>query len=235
MHRSYSAGRFSGPFLYLFLILLLSSFTAKNQDTVAIYEDIGPEGLKAYAAAIGLDECPDLARISSIVTQSRSILEVGGGYGRVIQGVLQKAAPDRCIALEQAENNYAYLCSRFKDNPKVQVIKQSLFEYNTPDRFDLVLWMWSGYADLNYTEQTAALRKVGGMMNDKGILVIDLPEGSEDQCWLMTLPSGLIYTGHLPSEARLSKDAELAGFASVQAQTYSTCKGSERRLYIIQR
>lgn len=230
-------------FLLIFIAYFQCMQASCNVDTLPIYDDIGPAGLKIYAEVVGLQDCPDLAPLATYIKPASTILEIGGGYGRIVEGLL-KAYPNKSIiVLEQAENNYAHLSKIFNSQEKVKVLKNSIMDYEgAPQSLDVALWMWSGYADLNFSEQKLALNKLFNLLKPSGLLAIDLPDGldgalatNQGEIWYMVLPSGKRYEGHIPYPNTMNNDARAAGFETLETIKYTTPNHSDRVIYLLKR
>lgn len=222
-------------------LLLLFLFSTCVTTSPQFYHAIGPQALSEYASLCGLDQCPDLDSIEKTLENSQNILEIGGGYGRIIDKITQKYLSKQITAIEPAEANFKYLEEKFKTQPHIHLYQQNILEHSSQKPYDLVLWMWSGLADLDFKEQKDALHKIYALVGSQGTLVIDLPEmqaknsaqeNTQGTSWKVETPSGIIYQGYLPTEETLFLNGFAAGFSSVQKIPYTTPKKNKRILYL---
>ena len=201
---------------------------SSNDRNVSFYNAID---MRAFARSAGLDACPDLETMESALVPDRrqsKVLEVGAGYGRVARrlldtGYTQVFALERSTAATGIEEE---LSTPIADG-RLTVLKQDVRRFETHERFDLILWMFSGIADFSPWEQVAVLAKLASHLAPGGSLVLDLPpdvksnatrvEGKTQVIEIEGLPS---YHGTVPTGIEIQRWASGLGFSSVQRVGY---------------
>jgi hypothetical protein len=234
-----------------------------NKTNKKFYENLTSHAISdQFGKPAGLDTQVDVSILHEMgyFYEARTVLEIGAGDGRVIDGILKlTSAPDihthlgilkgrliatqKIYALERCDNFVEYLNERFRNNPKVDVIKCDLLIDEIP-RADLGLWMWSGIMEFSPEEQSKAIARIKERINE---LVIDLPltnansnlTSHNDRYGEIVTPSGTLH-GYNPSindllnYALSSKSKEnKAGekLNLIPIKQYKTPSGRDRIMY----
>jgi SAM-dependent methyltransferase len=128
-----------------------------NTDNKKFYEEISLETFENFAKLAGLDTGADLDQIQSYIDKASSILEIGAGYGRVIDLLLKRGYKGRLAAVERSSKFCQLLKTRFGD--KITLYEGDIRDLVIPEKFDLILWLWSGISDFNHEEQLNLLKR----------------------------------------------------------------------------
>ena len=86
-----------------------------NKNNLEFYEVLSADHMLEIAGKIGLHSAPDIREISSYVASSSSMLEVGVGYGRVIEHVL---SINKNIKFCGVDNQPSYISGLSSSYPK---------------------------------------------------------------------------------------------------------------------
>lgn len=149
--------------------MILSSWT--NSHNVDIYNKMPLDYFKKEAINGGLDNGCDVKAISKYVKSSRSILEVGAGYGRVLDYIIKDGFKGELIALEREPKLCRILKKQFK---RVDVICDDIIFFKIEKKFDLIIWLWAGLCEFSRSEQIFALANLIAHLDENGLLIFDL-------------------------------------------------------------
>jgi len=152
-----------------------------NSDNQSFYNELSISQFKNFARNSGLDNCEDLQEIFTNIVKSletiNTILEIGAGYGRVIEGLIASGFRGAIYALEYAEGKCEYLRNKFKSYPNVHIICSSITSFPkalVKIKFDLVLWLWSGISDFPVEVQRQIIKKIKPRMHSDSYFIIDV-------------------------------------------------------------
>lgn len=211
-----------------------------NASNNQFYESLKAEGLKYYAKEkAGLDTGCDLDMITSYLEAATSILEVGAGYGRVLDYILKNNFSAKVSAVERSQILFNFLKKKYKkeinlnyldiqDNSKIK------------KRFDLILFLWSGISEFSSKEQPNLIHRLSKLLKKKGKLIIDSisplnqpleVEKIGIQSYCINLDNIKINT-YVPTLSQIKTYANEAGLKSIEHITYNTNTGRKRVIYI---
>ncbi len=260
----------SRTLLFLFLCLQLPAFAvetdeekiervrscAQNFTFLEVsrhYDSIPPSYLDDLAAAKGLDSHKDLQNVSQhilpVITQpNSSILEIGVGNGRVLDWLLSHHLKAKYRGVELSEAQTDRLQEKYPDSKNVHIEKGNIVHFYDAQKFDLVLWMWSGFLELNPQEKLLALRSVAKSQNSGGKLILDIPTEIKGETIVEAanrfVSNPYVKEGYEPFYGHLVTDAELiqmttdAGYVLSSQIPYETWNGKEtikRRSFVFLR
>lgn len=118
----------------------------------------------------GLDDNADLKLIWPLIKHSNSILEVGAGYGRALEFLMNKNYQGKISALERSKKLFQTLLARYPEN--VHLFNESIQKFNT-GKYDAVLWLWAGVSDFSEDEQITTIGLLADLLEPGGQLIID--------------------------------------------------------------
>jgi SAM-dependent methyltransferase len=213
-----------------------------NGDNNAFYETIEAEGLKELAEKGGLATGCDLKALKPYWSKAHSILEVGAGYGRVIDYLLKHEFRGEITAIERCDAQFAYLKKRFQSNKKVHLLHADIkYLGDLGKNFDLILYMWCGILDFTYAEQCLVIKNLAKLLKKNGALAIDtLPDHivplktkkCAERLYKLEVNNASIYC-QLFTIQDMGNYAMEANFSNVLHVNYQTDTGREKLLYIL--
>ncbi len=142
-----------------------------NKDNIPLYNSMPIDVFYNIAASGDLDTGCDVALLSHYIEKANSILEVGGGYGRVLTHILNQGYSKNLCAIERTEKLARFLQSQFYGRAKI--FKSDILQFETTERFDLILWLWTGIAEFAKDEQEQAIAKLASLLTERGHIIID--------------------------------------------------------------
>jgi len=145
----------------------------KNDDNAQYYENLPNGTLQNFAKLGGLDTYCDLELIRPHIMQANSILEVAAGYGRVLDGLIQMGYQNKIVAIERCEKFYPLLKKYSEKNPAITTVHSDIRTFNPNEKFDLILWLWSGMCDFTREEQSSILKNLALQLHPKGIMILE--------------------------------------------------------------
>jgi SAM-dependent methyltransferase len=183
------------------------------------YEKIGEQRLVEVAKLAGLDTCCDVKLIQSLLKPEHAILEVGAGYGRVLNYLLSQGYHN-LSAIELSKNFCPLLRKRFAN--QITLFEHDLLseELPTEQKFDVVLWLWSGIGGFSKTEQIIAFKKNYALLKPNGKLIVDEVPASEQS--LLKLSS---------CNVLIDKKNYLISYDDIQYQGYSNTKLKDEAIH----
>ncbi len=215
-----------------------------NKDNNAFYEAVKADGLKELARKAGLVSGCDMKVLTPYWTKAESILEVGAGYGRVIDYLLEHQFKGTITAVERCNTLFDHLETQFGEHKNVHLVHQDILELDIDNigSFDLVLMLWSGLADFLPKEQRLVFKKLGILCAKMGKCIIDtlpefiIPLNSDSTCdqrtYKQQINNATIFTYSI-SLAEVKKTARLARFYNIWHENYYTETNRKRILHIL--
>ncbi|HEX8547462.1 MAG TPA: class I SAM-dependent methyltransferase [Cytophagaceae bacterium] len=210
-----------------------------NAGNHLFYNNLGIDPFKLLAEVGGFSTYTDLELAYPFIKQSKSILELGAGYGRCVDFLIQKKYKGRVIAVEQSPILIDHLKDRF---PTIEILQEDIKKLQLKQKVDAALWMWSGFIDFSREEQQKSIRLVSSHLSQKGVLVIDLPrlgyqtiaQHTDSQHLHFESPFGNLEC-FLPTLDDIKFYASEAQFKTVIPKDYLTATEKERTLFILQK
>lgn len=142
-----------------------------NYDNIPFYEEAASGLLQKFAVIGGLDTCCDMQIAYPFIKNCHSILEVGAGYGRILEFLIAQDYQGEIFAIERSFKFKKILQTKFKD--KINFFFKDLNSFFPNRKFEAILWMWSGISDFSQTEQLKILENLSNNLEENGILVLD--------------------------------------------------------------
>lgn len=141
-----------------------------NADNADIYHNMPIRYLKSLAKKIGLDDHCDLKQIAPYIERSRRVLEIGCGYGRVIEG-LQKINPALDITVVEREPKFVEHVQT--EYPNVHCIAEDILTAELKGSYDLVLMMWSTVSEFSHSEIEKLMELLKGARNESSVIIFE--------------------------------------------------------------
>lgn len=169
--------------------------TWSNKDNHALYNVLPLEQFKAIAKRSGLSNGEDVSQVEHIIVKSQNILELGAGYGRVLDKIGKMNFKGRLSAIEN--NQFYYdLCTK-KYSSKVRMHFDNILTWEPTEKYDLILWMWTSIGEFTQYEQKKLFSKLSKLLTRNGVLVIEKKDaGLDDQDRLIVNGGNCKYLYH---------------------------------------
>ncbi|GJM07633.1 MAG: hypothetical protein DHS20C10_13670 [marine bacterium B5-7] len=152
-----------------------------NDDNQAFYENIPLDQFQKFAKTSGLHKHADLNILLPNILKANTILEVGAGYGRVIEYLLRFKSPQQIHAIEKSGRLHKQLCARYPHLKNIQ--HDDILTFKTERRYDLILLLWSSLYEFSQAEQFQLLSILKNLLRDThSKIVIDVPYSTSVSC-----------------------------------------------------
>lgn len=195
--------------------------------------------LRGYAERGGLASGCDVETIFNTIRQARNLLDVGSGYGRVIDKLLKMDFSGELHALEKSSLLQETLKKNFGN--KIKNYHCDILDFKTNLKFDAILSMWSGMSDFTPNEQARFIKKLASILTDNGKIIIDTSVwdqkplnaiGLQSQNYIIEETNSILH-GYIPTSEEIQKYAENAGLMIVEHFDYYTETNRRRLLYFL--
>lgn len=209
-----------------------------NDKNIGFYNNLGVEPFKKLSEIGGFSSHIDLEIIYPHIKDSKSIVELGAGYGRCLDYFIDKGFHGKLIAVEKAKPYLDYLKKNYSH--KAEILDKDIKKLELPEKVDTILWMFSGIIDFSPEEQMEVLKRLNGLLNEKGKLAIDIPklgfqtyaDHSDEQHLKFESEYGLLEC-YIPSWEDMTEYQVKCGFSHVIRLGYKTTTEKERTIYIL--
>ncbi len=215
-----------------------------NDKNIDFYRKINIDKFKEIARLIGLDTKVDIDLIYPYIQSSKTLVELGAGYGRVIGALSEKKFEGQIIAFERSPELMGYLKTQFKDksfDQKLTLVESDFKHFSLPSKADAVLWLWSGFLELSESEQAASVKHIAENLTPNGVLVIEIPvevkhigTRTDHQRIKVETDWGTM-DAYMPRYEELLMYAEMAGFEGVERIDYATATHLKRSIYVFRK
>lgn len=212
-----------------------------NEDNASYYEKVPIEEFRQYAIQGGFEKGCDINLIYAVIQNTQSLLEVGAGYGRVFNCLLERGYQGDLIAIERSENFCNYLRETFED--KVKVIQADAEKMELNFKVDVVLWMWSNISEWPKGEQFNILsRLVSLCKKPAGFFIMETIDPSvkpnnvsiyQENTYMAQTDYGRVY-GYNPTPDEIKAYAQRLEVLNFKQISYQTDTGRPRIIYIFE-
>lgn len=213
----------------------------RNRDNAAIYRHMPLHAFVNFAKASGLHHCADLAIIQPYITTAHSIMELGAGYGRVIQ-YLTHHTHAQISGIERDPSLYRHVQKTFGND--AFIIPLDINDYHgLHGRYDLMLWLWAGFCEFSENEQPRSLAKVIKSLLPGGRIIIDVLDRTAMPTMATYKSGSYIETEtpfgieriYVPSTQQMTQYADQLGLLLEKRLAYEPTNGKKRALFIFQK
>jgi len=211
----------------------------KNEDNRDFYEAVSVEKFKKWAELGGFDVGCDLDLVLDRLKMSDSILEVGAGYGRVIEYLIKNKLQAKLYAIERSKNLCDYLNKVYGN--KASIVCDDVSNATFDRKFEAIIWLWSNISDFSKDEHVAILTKISSLLAPSGFLVTDIllddfdrenVNTNVDRNYMVKYDDKIAY-GYLPTKHEMLNYAEIVGFNKVEIIPYKTKTLRQRCLFVL--
>lgn len=217
---------------------LLDNDGWSNDDLIEYFENVPQEVFQAYAIKGGIEEGCDVDLAFPYIAHTKSVMEIGACYGRVLRHLLNKRYTGQIYAIERSHHFFEILEKLYAK--KANLINADIQKYHLPGKVDAILWMWSDIASFPKRDQLSVLRNVSSWLSEDGVFILETishtltPTNAtyaEGQSYVIESEYGMLY-GYIPSEEEIHAYAVSLGFQTIEHIHYFTPTGRERILHI---
>jgi len=209
-----------------------------NHDNGAYYESIPIETFQSFAVAGGFENGCDIDIIYNEIKNAQSILEVGAGYGRVLDNLIKRQYSGELFAIERSKKMHRHLTKKFSN--QANIINADINSYEPERKFDVILWMWSNISEFPKHHQLAMLKKLSHWLTKDGKFILDtishkikLAENflTQDQWYIAECNFGTAY-GYIPSLEEIAEYGNKLKFQNIKHIPYITDTNRNRIIHI---
>ena len=212
----------------------------KNSENNNFYAEIKVDGLMKLATKAGLLNGCDIRTLKPYWINSSNLLDIGSGFGRVVSALLENKFRGNITAIERNDEQYTYIAKKFGHNIRsIHADIRALYYFK--ERFDTILFLWSGLADFSSQEQPTIVKTIANLLNKNGTLVIDTmpmdlkPLDTEQfgkQSFLTKAENSIVHT-YEPSYTEVQSYAKSCGLTILELIRCKTDTNRERWLYVL--
>ncbi|NNM58623.1 MAG: hypothetical protein HKM04_02290 [Legionellales bacterium] len=194
--------------------------------------------LRGYAALGGLDTGCDINLIFADIKNSKNLLEIGAGYGRVIRKLLDLEFMGEIHALEKSHTFYNNLQEKFAS--QVTTHHADILHFDTQLKFSTIISMWSGISDFTKVEQQLFFNKLASLLMEDGQIFMDTSLWNQkplnatelaNQSYIITAQDSILH-GYIPTSQEIEEYAAKAGLKLIRHFTYETDAKRKRLMYV---
>ena len=136
-----------------------------------VYKNLTPEELSDFAVkTFGKNLPSDIEEILKIIKKDQKILEIGCGTGRIGNVLIGKGFD--YTGLERYKNYFDYFKKRENN---ANLILSTFEDFDSEEKFDVILFSWTVIGDFNFETQKATLKKTYNLLNKGGFCILDNP------------------------------------------------------------
>lgn len=139
------------------------------------YDAISHAHLHNLVKMCGLQANVDLLPLKNRIKNARSILEVGAGYGRVIDFMRAVNPSAKIDTIEYSHALCATLRSQYNDTVAIIETDLTKIKPKTLGKYSLITWMWGSIIDIDPTQRLKFLKKIYRALRVGGTIIIDVP------------------------------------------------------------
>lgn len=211
-----------------------------NYENNAFYQEIKPEGLQKLAMKAGLLTGCDIKLLKPYWQQAEKILDVGSGFGRVVDALLACQFNGEITAIERNELLYQHIKKQHQN--KVKLFNKDIHELHyITEQFDVIFFLWSALADFSPDEQPVILSELAKLLTQGGKLIVDTiphdvkPLDTEEfaQRSFLTRASNEVVHTYEPTYDEMMRYATESGLNNCELLHCTTDTSRIRWLYVL--
>jgi|GEM_PF-969044 len=212
-----------------------------NDTNLSFYEKIEIDRFHEFAKIIGLENGIDIKSIYHIIENNEVIAEVGAGYGRAINALIDSGFSGKIYGVERVSHLVSYMSHHFASNDSVEILQDDVKKITLPEQVDTILWIWSGILELSLIEQQEALIQLKKHLKPEGKIILETPyedvkfigKKSNDNYIRFETDWGKI-EAYLSTYDDIKAISKKAGFNKLEKRLYKTEADLTRVFYILE-
>ncbi len=207
---------------------------------IDFYRNIQIEKFKELAGVTGFDTGVDIDQIYPQIKNAKAIAELGVGYGRAIEQLLERGFEGKIYGIERVESFVNYMAKEY-NNENLFMLHQDIEELNLPEKVDAVLWLWSGILEQNLEQQRDSICKIRKYLKIGGKLFIEAPQ---DKIKFVGMKINKHYIrvemdwgtldAYMPYEEDMQLIKESCHYKSLEMIKYQSVTGLDRVFYVFE-
>lgn len=195
--------------------------------------------LKNFAVKGGLESGIDVAHIYHLIKDKGHLLEVGGGFGRVTQHLLEKQFQGSISVIEKSD---VFINELTKFDKQIKILHQDIMTYQE-GKYDVILSMWSGISDFCPDEQANFIKVLSSLLDPNGIICIETlstknqpinAKSSTKKSYIID-QEGCVAHGYTPDYSELTTYCKSAHLKLIDFIEYETATSRKRVIYILKK
>ena len=213
----------------------------RNKHNRNYYEQTKISTQQAYALKGGLTSCPDMQALLPFLQANHSFLEIGGGYGRIIQFLYDHFPMAHITTIEQSKKYADYLKTEFPDT--LHVIHGDVLSFDFQETYDIMLWMWTGICNFGFHEIHRVLENIYPALKHNGILALEtFPNDTTpinsietDRQKHVVIEDNCQCYEFIPNTEQIDRILDHSSYSTYTKHPYQTSTGRNRLLYLIKK
>ncbi|HVV69636.1 MAG TPA: class I SAM-dependent methyltransferase [Patescibacteria group bacterium] len=210
-----------------------------NDDVIEFYEKIPIDVLRNWAIEGGFEEGCDIDLAYPYIADTRSLIDLGGGYGRVTNRLITNGYQGKIYIVERSQGFYEHLIKNFSQ--RANITQQDIQRFSPVQKVEAILWMWSGIGDFSKEEQLPILKQICTWLKPGGTLVLEtilhtcVPNNAtvnDGRSFVISTKYGTFY-GYKASSEEIQEYGEQLGFKYIKHINYLTPLGRPRVVHIL--
>jgi len=207
-----------------------------SEHNIDFYQNIDLDFFKNIAVLQGFDTCYDLDIIFDIIKDSKNLVELGSGYGRILQGLLNRHFEGKITGVERSKKMIDYLQKHLSKD--IELLNQDYRFFEMSQSPDVVLLIWSGILELSRLEQNKLIQDIYKKLSPDGIFVSEIPRQLKYVGVHIGKQEILVETewgrleAYMPTHQEMLDFREAANFKKVEVIEYTTPSDLKRAFYV---
>jgi trans-aconitate methyltransferase len=150
------------------------------RQNLSFYGNLELTQYEEFSKASGLEDREDVLALLPYLSNCKSILEVGAGFGRAVDALLCFCPTAKITALEVCSHMCHFMQRRYMDDFNVRVVQADFLGSSLSHHsFDLITMFWSTLTSFCLEEQQRCFHRMANLLTKKGKFALDLFEGSD--------------------------------------------------------
>ena len=211
------------------------------------YDTLTESEFHAMEDRAGLLDCPDLRKLREMAAdrfpadRPLEYLEIGIGTGRVVRWLLNNLPRPKVVGIDNCRAHVKKAIGEFKRRAKF--LHLDVLKLRESGRFDVVLWLFSGLAEMSPDRRVEAFQRIRAALRPSGAFLLDMVvtvpldqvrESKVDDGYCEVVnASGARLSLHVPIPAQIEEYAKAAGLALRTSCLDFQPKGDRRRFLAV--